>query len=199
MPKLSVVIITFNEEQNIARCLDSVQGVADDVVVLDSFSTDATERISRKYDVNFIQRKWEGYSRTKNFANNQAKYDWILSLDADEALSDKLRASILEIKSREIPETCSFNRLTNYCGNWIRHSGWYPDVKVRLFERNQGHWEGKIHEQLVFKTEMPVLHLEGDLAVRGVQGPDGARGGFSGVHGCSLLMAQRSGPVPGCG
>ena len=99
MPKLSVVIITFNEEKNIASCLESIQGIADDVVILDSFSTDNTSGICKQYDVNFIQRVWEGYSATKNYANSQANNDWILSLDADEVLSENLKQSVLQSKS----------------------------------------------------------------------------------------------------
>jgi len=161
MPQLSVVIITFNEELNIKRCLESIQGVADDVVIVDSFSTDRTEEISKKFNVNFIQRKWEGYSNTKNFANAQAKYDWILSLDADEALSDELKNSILEIKKGQTTGTYKFNRLTNYCGKWIKHCGWYPDTKVRIFDRRTSRWEGKIHERLI-TNETPAVLLKGD-------------------------------------
>jgi len=162
MPQLSVVIITYNEEKNIERLLQSVQGIADDIVVLDSFSTDKTAEICGRYNVNFIQRKWEGYAATKNFANMQAKNDWILSLDADEALSEELKKSIAGIKKQEKIVTASFNRLTNYCGKWIRHCGWYPDVKVRLFDKKITKWEGLIHEQLVMESNQEILHLKGD-------------------------------------
>lgn len=163
MPQLSVVIITFNEEKNIGRCLESIQGVADDVVVLDSFSIDSTESISKKYPVNFISRKWEGYSASKNFANAQAKYDWVLSLDADEALSADLKASILAIKKGDKLATYKFNRLTNYCGSWIKHCGWYPDTKIRIFDRRITKWEGIIHEKLVIDSKEPAILLNGDL------------------------------------
>ena len=98
MPLLSVVIITFNEEKNIGRCLESVKGLADDIVVVDSFSTDDTAEICKKYKVNFIQKTWEGYSENKNYGNSLAKNDWILSLDADEALSAELIQSIASLK-----------------------------------------------------------------------------------------------------
>jgi glycosyltransferase involved in cell wall biosynthesis len=160
MPLLSVVIITFNEEKNIARCLSSVKGVADEIVVVDSFSTDRTEEICRSNGAKFIQRKWEGYSSTKNFANTQAAYDLVLSLDADEALSEELRQSIVKIKSLPHAGTYSFNRLTNYCGKWIKHCGWYPDVKTRIFDRHSSAWQGDIHELLQTKT--PPIHLSGD-------------------------------------
>ena len=162
MPQLSVVIITFNEEKNIERCLQSVQGVADDVVVIDSFSIDKTESICKAYNVTFIPHTWEGYSATKNFANAQAKHNWILSLDADEALSDELKQSLLALK--QLPEltTAKFNRLTNYCGSWIKHGGWYPDTKIRLFDRTITKWTGIIHEELTFSKPVDIKQLKGD-------------------------------------
>lgn len=162
MPQLSVVIITFNEEKNIGRCLESIRGIADDIVVVDSHSTDQTEAICKNYPVNFIPHNWEGYSDTKNFANAQAKYDWILSLDADEALSDELKNSILEIKKQGLQKTFSFNRLTNYCGHWVKHCGWYPDKKVRIFDRSITRWNGLIHEELTFSEPVDIVHLKGD-------------------------------------
>lgn len=163
MPQLSVVIITFNEEKNIGRCLESIQGIADDIVIVDSFSKDATEIISKEFDVNFISRKWEGYSATKNFANSQAKYDWILSLDADESLSDELKNSILKAKEGTELKTYKFHRLTNYCGSWIKHCGWYPDTKIRIFDRRITKWEGIIHEKLVINSKQEAILLKGDL------------------------------------
>lgn len=163
MPQLSVVIITFNEEKNIGRCLESIQGIADDVVIVDSFSTDATESISKKHNVNFISRKWEGYSASKNFANAQAKYDWVLSLDADEALSEELKKSILKAKEGQELKTYKFHRLTNYCGSWIKHCGWYPDTKIRIFDRRITKWEGIIHEKLVIDSKQEAILLNGDL------------------------------------
>jgi glycosyltransferase involved in cell wall biosynthesis len=162
MPQLSVVIITFNEEKNIGRCIESVLSVADDIVVVDSFSADNTKAICNKYGVNFISRKWEGYSATKNFANAQAKYDWILSLDADEALSEDLKKSILAIKQSNELKPYKFNRLTNYCGSWIRHCGWYPDTKVRIFDRRKIQWEGSIHERLNIPSDDLASLLKGD-------------------------------------
>ncbi|MCX6295344.1 MAG: glycosyltransferase family 2 protein [Bacteroidetes bacterium] len=162
MPQLSVVIITFNEEKNIGRCLESIQDIADDVVVVDSFSTDTTESICKKYNVNFIQHNWEGYSDTKNFANAQAKFDWVLSLDADEALSEDLKRSIIKIKEEKELKTYKFNRLTNYCGSWINHCGWYPDTKIRIFDRRMTKWEGIIHEKLMINSKQDAILLNGD-------------------------------------
>jgi glycosyltransferase involved in cell wall biosynthesis len=162
MPQLSVVIITFNEERNIERCLASLRGIADDILVVDSFSTDKTREICERHGVTFIQKQWAGYSPTKNYANTQAKFDWVLSLDADEALSDELRTSILELKNKNEMLTCSFNRLTNYCGTWIRHCGWYPDIKLRIFDRRKTSWHGEIHEELVPGVPVEIRHLKGD-------------------------------------
>ena len=163
MPKLSVVIITYNEERNIGRCLDSVKGLADEVVVVDSFSTDKTEEICRAAGATFIQRKWEGYSDTKNFAASRSQFDWVLSLDADEALSETLRDSILRVKTGDEPAFCEFKRLTNYCGKWIYHCGWYPDIKLRIYDRKIALWKGELHEQLVLSAPKKIIALAGDL------------------------------------
>lgn len=163
MLKISAVIITFNEEKNIGRCLESIKGIVDDIVVVDSFSTDATQTICEKHNVNFIQRKWEGYSETKNFANKQAEFPWVLSLDADEALSENLKKRILELKQGNELITCSFNRLTNYCGSWVKHSNWYPDKKIRLFNRDKIEWKGVIHEELTLPANEVVHHYNEDI------------------------------------
>jgi glycosyltransferase involved in cell wall biosynthesis len=163
MPEISVVIITLNEERNIARCLASVKDIADDIVVVDSMSTDKTEEICRQFNVNFISRKWQGYADTKNFGNSQAKFDRVLSIDADEALSDELRESIKSIKVAQGPRFFRFNRLTNYCGKWIRHSGWYPDTKLRIFDRRKARWTGQIHEILETDNDVKTYFLKGDL------------------------------------
>lgn len=160
---LSIVIITFNEAKNIKRCLDAVKGISNDIVIVDGYSADETAHICQQYDhVNFIQRSWEGYAKTKNFANQQAKNNYILSLDADEVLTDVLKASIIGITSFQ--GVYSFNRLTNYCGNWIKHSGWYPDRKVRIFPKDVVKWQGDyVHETLKIPEGMKETWLAGDL------------------------------------
>lgn len=162
MPRLSVTIITLNEERNIGRCIESVKAVADDIVVLDSGSTDATVAICEKLGVRTVYAPWENYSKARNNAAGYAKYDWILALDADEALSAELTQSILKIKESETIPFCSFKRLTNYCGKWIHHCGWYPDVKIRLYDRTRATYEGIIHEYLNWLPEK-IIKLEGDL------------------------------------
>jgi glycosyltransferase involved in cell wall biosynthesis len=163
MQHLSVVIITFNEEKNISRCLSSINGLTDDVVVVDSFSKDKTAEICTEFNARFIQRKWEGYSTTKNFANNQAKHDWILSLDADEALSKELYETIVQLKLNDNLSYCSFNRMTNYCGSWVKHSNWYPDKKLRLFNRKLSEWKGLIHEELSVPDNIKIQHINQDI------------------------------------
>lgn len=162
--QISAVIITFNEERNIGRCLDSLAGVADDVVVVDSFSTDRTEQICREKGARFIQHAFAGHIEQKNFALEQARFPHVLSLDADEALSDTLRQSILAVKADWRCDAWAMNRLTNYCGQWIRHSGWYPDRKIRLFDRRRGRWGGQNpHDKVEMNPGTTLGFLPGDL------------------------------------
>jgi glycosyltransferase involved in cell wall biosynthesis len=162
---LSAVIITYNEERNIERCLASLVGVADEILVVDSFSTDKTEEICRRFNVRFICNAFGGHIEQKNFAASQAANDYVLSLDADEALTDDLRDSILKAKENWQFDAYSFNRLTNYCGKWIRHCGWYPDAKTRLWNRTKGQWGGvNPHDKWeLFDRKAAVSHLKGDL------------------------------------
>ncbi|MCF8277121.1 MAG: glycosyltransferase family 2 protein [Flavobacteriales bacterium] len=162
MRKLSAVIITHNEARNIKRCIASLQDVADEIVVVDSFSTDATPSICKGMNVHFHQREWKGYSKQKNYGNGLASNDWILSIDADEALSEELKSAIVSEKEHGKDFNYSFNRLTNYCGKWIHHSGWYPDTKVRMFNRTKNDWQGEVHEKLTVEPAS-VKKLKGDL------------------------------------
>ena len=161
--KISAVIITYNEEKNIGRCITSLEGIADEILVLDSFSSDDTEQICRDKGITFIQRAWQGYSESKNYANSQATYDYILSLDADEALSEDLQSSILQMKKDTPLDGYYMNRLTNYCGQWIHHCGWYPDQKLRLWNRGKGSWQGLIHESVSLEAGSNTTILDGDL------------------------------------
>ncbi len=163
--KISVVIITLNEERDIKRCLDSVQSIADEIVVVDSFSTDKTKEICESYSVKFIENRFEGHIQQKNFAKNQAKYDYVLSLDADEALSEELIASIITVKQNwENVGGYYVSRLTNYCDKWIKHCGWYPDTKLRLFKKNHGQWAGtNPHDRYEVNNDKQTKMLNGDL------------------------------------
>jgi glycosyltransferase involved in cell wall biosynthesis len=142
MVQISVVIITYNEAHNIGRCLDSIRAVADDIVVVDSFSTDRTAAICAEKGVRFISHIFEGHIEQKNYAITQAHYPHILSIDADEALSEILLKSIVEVKANWSHEAYWMNRMTNYCGQWIKHCGWYPDQKLRLWDSRKGQWTG---------------------------------------------------------
>jgi glycosyltransferase involved in cell wall biosynthesis len=164
MINLSVVVITFNEERNIGRCINSVKAVADDIVVVDSFSTDRTEEICMKEGVRFVTHKFEGHIEQKNWAITQAKYPHVLSIDADEELSEDLKKSIIEVKNNWTKDGYTLNRLTNYCGKWIRHCGWYPDTKLRLWDSSKGKWGGmNPHDRYELVKGASKAHLKGDL------------------------------------
>lgn len=160
--KISAVIITFNEEQNIKRCIDSLTNVVDEIIVIDSFSTDNTKDICETLGVKFIQTKWQGYSKTKNYGNNLAVNDWIFSIDADEELSSELQEDLKLLKEKKLAGVYEVKRLNNYCGQWIKHAGWYPDKKIRLFNKKECSWTGEIHETLTRVTSKKTL-LKGDL------------------------------------
>jgi len=162
--QLSVVIITFNEEKNIAKCLDSVKNIADDIVVVDSFSTDKTKEICAAKNVRFVEHKFDGHIEQKNFAITQAKNQYVLSLDADEALTDGLQQEILRIKNNWQADGYSFNRLTNFCGTWIKHCGWYPDKKLRLWDTTKGRWGGdNPHDKVIMVKGAITQHINLDI------------------------------------
>ena len=165
MPQLSVVIITFNEEKNIARCVMSVSKIADEVVVLDSFSTDKTKEICESLSVRFYEHAFDGHIQQKNRAITYASYPHILSLDADEALDETLLQSILSIKNNWIKDGYYMNRLTNYCGHWVKHCGWYPDTKLRLWDSRKGAWTGiNPHDKYeLAEGDKNTQHIKGDI------------------------------------
>jgi glycosyltransferase involved in cell wall biosynthesis len=162
--KLSAVIITFNEERDIGRCLDSLQGIADEIVVVDSYSTDATQEIVKSKGATFISHKFEGHIEQKNWAISQATFPHILSLDADEALDEDLKKSIKTVKDNWQYNGYYLSRLTNYCGKWIRHGLWYPDRKLRLWDSRKGAWGGQNpHDTYILKENNETLELKGHL------------------------------------
>jgi glycosyltransferase involved in cell wall biosynthesis len=162
--QLSVVIITFNEERNIRRCLESVKEVADEILIVDSFSKDNTEAICLEYNTRFLKHPFTGHIEQKNYAIDQASFDWIISLDADEALTDELKHSILEVKKNPLFNGYRMNRLTNYCGKWVRFCGWYPDTKVRLVCKQHARWRGtNPHDRLDMRANEKTGFLMGDL------------------------------------
>jgi len=164
MPKISAVIITMNEEVLVERCLRSLDGVADEIVVVDSYSTDSTEAICKKYNVRFVQHPFNSFKDQKNYAVSLASHKFILSLDADEALSEELRNSLIQTKNNLKFDGYFFNRLSNYCGQWIKHSAWYPDKQLRLFNSEKGNWGPlNVHESFEMENGSHIGKLKGDL------------------------------------
>lgn len=162
--QLSVVIITFNEEKNIARCLDSVATIADDIVVVDSFSTDNTKQICEEKNIRFVEHKFDGHIEQKNWAITQTKHQYVLSLDADEALTKELQVEIIKAKNNWQYDGYSFNRLTNYCGVWIKHCGWYPDKKLRLWDSTKGKFGGvNPHDKVIMDKTANTRHIDLDI------------------------------------
>jgi len=160
---ISVSVITLNEEQNLARCLESVRGLVTEIVVLDSGSVDRTEEIARNFGANFEVHPWEGYIAQKNAALEQCTQPWVLCLDADEALSPELARSIRRLFAAGQPSESGFwvNRRTFYLGGWIRHA-WYPEWRLRLVRREQAQWRGlDPHDRL--EVDGPTRRLDGDL------------------------------------
>lgn len=162
--KLSAVIITYNEEANIGRCIDSLQAVVDEIVVVDCFSVDYTKEICLSKGVSFYQNEFLGFANQKNYAASLAQHEYVLSLDADEYLSPELTAAILGIKGNFQFDGYTMNRLSSYAGEWIRTCGWYPDTKLRLWRKGMGVWQGQgIHERVEMDGKHSVSHLDGDL------------------------------------
>ncbi len=167
MVKISVVIITYNEEKNIARCIDSVALVADEIVVVDSFSKDGTREICSAKHVTFVEHLFRNHIDQKNFAVTQATHQHVLSLDADEYLSPELTQSILEVKKTWPAEAYRMNRLSSYGNKWITHGSWYPDRKIRLWNKHEGSFGGENpHDRVVLKRGVRVTHLQGDILHR---------------------------------
>ncbi|MCJ7646918.1 glycosyltransferase family 2 protein [bacterium] len=159
MSKLSVTIITYNEEENIKDCLESVMW-SDEIVIVDSFSNDKTVEIAREFTPKVFQNKWTNFSEQKNLALEKTSNEWVLSVDADERATAKLKEEILTILNSEFQ---SFNgyyipRRNHYLGRWIRHCGWYPDYKLRLFRKEKGRFnERTVHESVVLEGRKGYL------------------------------------------
>jgi glycosyltransferase involved in cell wall biosynthesis len=163
--KISATIITFNEESNIRAACESVSW-ADEIVVVDSNSTDATREIAKAQGARVIINEWPGFGKQKEFAVDQAAFDWILSIDADERVSDELRKSISDLREKTdaLADGYLISRRTHYQGRWIRGGGWYPDRQLRLFKKASGHWKDRhIHESVEMNPGTSVERLAGDL------------------------------------
>ncbi len=159
---ISAVIITFNEEEMIEGCLNSIVNIVDEIVVIDSFSTDRTMEICLNRDVKFHQFEWAGYSHAKNKGNHLASHEMILSIDADERIGDILADEIKNYASQGYSGAGLIRRKNYYGDKWIKHSGWYPDKKIRLFNKNLSHWSGEyVHERLICSE--PIAEFEGHI------------------------------------
>lgn len=160
--KISATIITCNEERNIVRVIESLR-CCDEIIVVDSGSTDRTCELAANLGAKVIESPWPGYAKQKNLAAERAAHDWILSLDADEALSEGLEAEIWRIK-KQGPRFDAYTmpRIAQYLGRWILHSGWYPDRKIRLYHREKASWKGDFVHESVF-TDGSTGHLDGQI------------------------------------
>ena len=165
MVKLSGVVITYNEAKNIKRCLKSLIPVVDEIVVVDSYSTDETKVICKKYGVVFIEQEFLGYIEQKNYALQKASFDYVVSLDGDEALSETLQQSIINLKSNWQFSGYYCNRFNNFCGQWIKHSDWYPNKKLRVLDRRQAQWKGiNPHDRIELNdSKAKIGYLKGDI------------------------------------
>ena len=201
--KISATIITLNEERNIARAIESLR-CADEIVVVDSGSTDRTVEIAEKLGARVIESAWPGYANQKNRAAEQASHDWILSIDADESLSEALEAEVWQLK-KSGPQFDAYTmpRLAQYLGRWIRHSGWYPDRKVRLYHRGKATWEGAyVHESVKVRgrtrppgVQSAPLYVQLAFRTSADHGPlhDSGRGTVAGHRRKGHLAAHHSG------
>jgi glycosyltransferase involved in cell wall biosynthesis len=164
MENLSVVIITYNEEKNIGRCIDSIRAIADEIIILDSYSEDKSVEIAEQKGAIVKQKKFEGFIEKKNSVLEIASNPYVLSLDADEIPDEVLINSILEAKKQFTHKAYSMNRCTSYCGRFIRHGIWYPDKKLRLFDKTVARWGGiNPHDKVELSGSYPVKHLKGDI------------------------------------
>jgi len=160
--EISVVVITLNEERLIGKCLESVKEIADEIVVVDSFSTDRTREICESHGARFIEHEFHGHIEQTNYALDQARHDHVLALDADESLTPLAQKSVLKIKENFDHDGYRFNRLNHFCGYWMKHGAWYPDRKIRLWNRTKGRWDGENPHYLV--------HLEPGSTIQQVTG-----------------------------
>jgi glycosyltransferase involved in cell wall biosynthesis len=206
---ISAVIITYNEEKNILAALESVSW-ANEIVIIDSNSTDRTVQIATDQGAKVIVRDWPGFSDQKQFGVDAAAHNWIFSLDADERVSPRLKEEIDTLRTSN-PKAVGYRipRLSSYMGRWIHHSGWYPDRQLRLFDRRKGRWNGRqIHESVEMNTDSKVGELSFDIHHFGVENaaehhkmigeryaPLGARHMFDNGKTTSPLRVAAAGPL----
>lgn len=163
MKGISAIILSKNEADRIGRCIISLRNIVDEVIVVDSGSTDDTITIAKSLGANVISTKWKGFGETKNFGNKLAQNDWILSIDSDEWLSEKLANEIKALRKTD-KLIYSLNRSNIYQGKEIQHSGWSPDWVLRLFNKRAVSWNSNlVHEKLIIPNDFSVQKLNGKL------------------------------------
>lgn len=165
MAKITATIITYNEEARIAACLESLDGIADEIVVIDSCSTDATADICREHGCKVRTRRFAGFGVQRQYATSLATHPYVLSIDADEVLSPALRSSLLRLKQEGFEHRVyRFSRLNFYCGEPVRHCGWYPDRQIRLFDKRYANWNLRdVGEKVIFRDSVRPVDVDGDI------------------------------------
>lgn len=165
MSKISATIITRNEEATIGECLRSLEGVADEIIVIDSYSTDRTAEICREAGCMVRERRFAGYGAQRQYATSLATHRYVLTIDADEVLSPSLRETLIRLKEEGFAHRVySLSRLNFYCGEPVRRCGWYPDRQIRLFDKRYAAWDlREVHEAVTFPDSVRPFELDGDI------------------------------------
>ena len=165
MSKISATIITFNEEAGIAACIESLRDIVDEIIIVDSFSTDSTVEICKALGHHVTQRKMRGFGAQRQYATSLTSHNYVLSIDADEVLSPALRASLIKLKKEKFQHRgYCFSRLNFYCGTPIKHCGWYPDLQVRLFDKRYANWNlHNVKERVIFTEDVVPERVDGDI------------------------------------
>ena len=165
MTKISATILTYNEVGSIEGCLESLRDIADEIIVVDSGSTDSTLDICRRYGCKISQRELAGFGAQRQYATSLTTHSYVLAIDADEELSPALRRSLIELKTQGLTHRVyAFSRLNFYCGFAVRHCGWYPDTQIRLFDKRYANWNLRdVAERVIFRDSVRPSHIEGDI------------------------------------
>ncbi len=172
MNQFSILIITYNEEKIIGRCIDAASKISNDIVIVDAYSEDKTVEIAKSKGANVFLKKWEGYSEAKNFGAGKCKNDWIISLDADEIVSEEFIRNIKKVKPVD-NIIYQINIKGNFLGKWIYYSGWYPSWKKRIYNKKYFFWnDAVVHESLVGKIEFDLKKIKGDILHYSYDNPD---------------------------
>lgn len=165
MVKISATIIAYNEEKRIAACLESLRDVADEIIVVDSYSTDHTVEICKEYGCKVTQRLFDGFGAQRQYATSLTTHQYVLSIDADEVLSPALQESIKQLKEEGFSHRVyNLSRLNFYCGVPVRHCGWYPDLQIRLFDKRYANWNLRdVAEKVIFRDSVRPELIDGDI------------------------------------